>query len=62
MSTGSSYVRPVVIVNGVEWPACPTPDCPHGICLWGDTGLCFPCSVIRVGQVEMDRRYEATHE
>lgn len=43
-----------------EFEPCPTPDCQWGICRWGGTGYCYPCSERMVGRAEMDRRYEAT--
>lgn len=44
-----------------DWPMCPTPDCGYGVCMWADTGLCYPCSKAEVGVEEMDRRYAVTH-
>jgi hypothetical protein len=53
----SEIVRPV---EADGWPMCPTPDCDAKVCLWGSTGYCFRCSVVLVGQLEMDRRYAVT--
>lgn len=47
--------------NGCEWPNCSTPDCEHKRCDWGSETRCHFCEERRVGKVEMDRRYHATH-
>lgn len=44
------------------WPPCQTPDCEYGVCLWADTGLCFPCSERLIGREELIRRFNATHD
>lgn len=44
------------------WPNCPTPDCPNKVCLWADTGMCYPCSEYALGKSEMEVRYTETHE
>lgn len=52
--------EPVFVRPETDWPACPTPDCENGICMWGGLGLCHPCSTTIVGKDEMNRRYIAT--
>lgn len=42
-------------------PNCPTPDCPNKVCLWAGTGVCHPCSEVRLGRIEFQIRYEETH-
>ena len=44
-----------------DWPNCPTPDCQFKVCTWAGTGRCSPCSKAKLGEVEMQRRYNATH-
>lgn len=44
------------------WPPCPTPDCEYGVCVWANTGLCFPCSMQAIGEEAMKRRWYATHD
>ena len=42
------------------WPLCSVPDCENKECIWCNTGLCSPCSIKALGEVEYNKRYEAT--
>jgi hypothetical protein len=44
------------------WLDCSIPDCPNKICTWGSESLCHPHEKAIVGEEEMIRRYNATHE
>lgn len=44
------------------WPKCATPDCEHKMNLWAGLPFCSPCTERRIGAVELERRYAATHD
>lgn len=45
-----------------DWPNCATPDCEWKVCTWAHPSLCGCCAKAILGDVEMIRRYDATHE
>jgi hypothetical protein len=44
----------------LTWPNCATPDCEYKANRWAGLGLCTPCSTRVLGEVELQRRYDAT--
>lgn len=44
------------------WPDCTHTECAYKICTWGSDLFCYVHEEQIVGKVEMDRRYDLTHE
>ena len=45
-----------------DWPNCETPDCEAKVCTWAHRTKCGRCAGREIGEDEMRRRYDATHE
>ncbi len=44
------------------WPNCITPDCEFKCCTWSETPYCHHCAKARLGEAEMIRLYNASHD
>lgn len=50
------------ILAQIKWKNCAEPKCPYKICTWASETLCWEHETKLVGEVEMKRRYDLTHE